>query len=115
MGNYIVVKHETEYGNVYSVYGHLGKKKGEGALVEAGDIVDKNTPIGTLGNSSLLIKNMPPHLHFEIRYETNVSATEGIHGEKYWAFDSSWVYNLIDLGQIYGYVDNAAEGKLILP
>jgi len=115
LGNYIVIKHETEYGNVYSVYGHLGKKKDEGALIDEGDVVDKNTPIGTLGNTSGTISNMTPHLHFEIRYETNVNATEGILGEKYWAFTSSWVYDFFDLGQIYGYVDNAAENDPILP
>jgi murein DD-endopeptidase MepM/ murein hydrolase activator NlpD len=111
LGNYIVIKHETEYGNVYSVYGHLGTEVGNGNLVKEGIVVDKNTPIGTLGNTN----GMPVHLHFEIRFETNVNASEGISGMDYWAFDSSWIYDFFDLGQIYGYVDNAAQGNPPLP
>jgi RHS repeat-associated protein len=115
LGNYIVIKHETDNGNVYSVYGHLGTKKENGVLVHKDDVVDKTTPIGTLGNTSETISNMEPHLHFEIRYETNVNASEGISGKKFWAFDSSWVYDFFDFGQIYGYVDNATLGKPPLP
>ena len=122
LGNYIVIKHETDNGNVYSVYGHLGTKKDNGNLVEDNAVVDKNTPIGTLGNSTTVVGNgtkenvctkgcMTPHLHFEIRYETNVNAGE-ISGEKFWAFDSNWVYDFFDLGQIYGYVDNAGNPPL---
>jgi RHS repeat-associated protein len=122
LGNYIVIKHETEYGSVYSAYGHLGTKYGNGNLVYEDDIVDKNTPIGILGNTThgsyeeaCTEPCMPAHLHFEIRYEANVNASEGISGMDYWAFDSSWVYYFFDLGQIYGYVDNAAQSKPPLP
>ncbi len=122
LGNYIVVKHETEYGTAYSVYGHLGTKGGNGYLVEEGDVVDKDTPIGTLGNTTSGSYEeeckegcMTAHLHFEIRYETNVNTSEGIMGMHWWAFDSNWVYDFFDLGQIYGYFDNAAQGNPPLP
>ena len=125
-GNYIIIKHSSPFGDVYSIYAHLGTTKEEdGTYVEEGDVVYKNSTIGTVGNSTTGTRDkacvtdcMDPHLHLEIRYETNVNLSEGnslLNNKDYWAFDSSWVYDFFDLGQIYGYVDNNANSNPDLP
>jgi murein DD-endopeptidase MepM/ murein hydrolase activator NlpD len=113
-GNYIVIQHTIGGNNFYSIYAHLGTTRGNGLLVAEGDAVEQNTPIGTLGNSTTGTSTQPRppgsvggidyHLHFELRYETNVNLNgDGyLSGMRYWAFDSNWVNDFFDLGQRYG-------------
>ena len=113
-GNYIIVKHEVDGVPLYSIYAHLGTtEENNGVLVEEGQIVDNNTPIGTLGNSTTgtrenacEINCMGAHLHFEVRYAQNINLAENesmLARKDYWAFDKTWRSNFFDLGSIYGY------------
>ena len=58
LGNYIVIKHGTEF---YSVYAHLNQIK-----VEKNQAVDKESVIGTVGSTGF---STGPHLHLEIIVE----------------------------------------------
>ncbi len=55
LGNYLVVKHSTEF---YSVYAHLNE-----ILVEKDQEVTKETVIGTVGSTGF---STGPHLHLEV-------------------------------------------------
>ncbi len=55
-GNYIIIQHDN---NTQSLYAHLDEY-----FVFSGEIIEKGTNIGTVGNTGL---STGPHLHFEIR------------------------------------------------
>jgi murein DD-endopeptidase MepM/ murein hydrolase activator NlpD len=82
-GNFVIIKHEYDDGNLYSVYFHFGRTRNDtGILVNVGDKVDTNTRIGTMGNSTAGTANTPctmscmaVHLHVEVRYEQNINLT----------------------------------------
>ncbi len=72
----IVIKNEFDYeegfiveiehdDGVVSVYKNLDSDK----IVKTGQVVNAGDTIGTVGDSAIFEKNMPPHLHFEIREE----------------------------------------------
>jgi RHS repeat-associated protein len=114
LGNFIVVEHDVLGEKLYSVYGHLGTERRTGVDVSTGDSVTQNTPIGSVGTSG----KVDTHLHFEIRYATNVNLNESenmLRGKDYWAFDSTWYSKFFDLGKIYGYYDNRRAGDPPLP
>ena len=114
LGNFIVVEHDVLGEKLYSVYGHLGTDRGTGVDVNPGTPVTQETPIGAVGISG----NVDPHLHFEIRYATNVNLNEGeniLRGKDFWAFNSTWHKKFFDLGKIYGYYDNRRVGWPSLP
>jgi RHS repeat-associated protein len=114
LGNFIVVEHDVLGEKLYSVYGHLGIEEGDGVNVSTGSPVTQDTVIGSVGNTN----NSETHLHFEIRYASNVNLSDGkvtLRGKDYWAFDSTWHRKYFDLGIIYGYFDNRNAGNLSLP
>jgi len=68
-GNYVVIRHAD---GVYSMYGHL--KQQSTAALQKGLKVKKGQKIGQIGTSG---SSFFPHLHFEIRNNTNHDA-EGL-------------------------------------
>lgn len=99
---------------LYSVYGHLGTGREDGVNVSTGSPVTQDTVIGSVGNTN----HSNIHLHFEIRYASNVNLNDGevtLRGKDYWAFDSTWHRKFFDLGRIYGYYDNRNAEKPSLP
>ncbi len=65
-GKLVVIRLEETFGGrrVYALYGHMSK-----VTVNAGDIVNQGDPIGEVGGSG--VAQGGPHLHFEIRLDTN--------------------------------------------
>lgn len=61
-GNHVVVRHNLNGVNLYSIYGHMSNE-----VVSVGDHVDANTYLGTQGGSGNVTG---PHLHLEFRYRT---------------------------------------------
>ncbi|WP_313804141.1 M23 family metallopeptidase [Flavobacterium sp.] len=68
-GNHIVIKHQD---GAYSMYGHL--KQGSSATLKKGQQIKKGQKIGQIGTSG---SSFFPHLHFEMRNNTNHDA-EGL-------------------------------------
>ena len=58
-GNYVVVKHTTSTGNVYTLYAHMSRR-----MVSVGDVVEVGDQLGTVGSTGY---SSGPHLHFELR------------------------------------------------
>lgn len=66
LGNYgptIILKHESEFGNFHSLYGHLSLESLEN--LESGAKVRKGQVIGTLGVPKVN-GDYAPHLHFQL-------------------------------------------------
>ena len=58
-GNYVVIKHTTSTGNVYTLYAHMSRR-----MVSVGDVVEVGEQLGTVGSTGYSTGN---HLHFELR------------------------------------------------
>lgn len=65
-GGLIVLKHQTSNFTFYSLYGHLNPV--ECLTKQVGDLVEKGTRIGALGNYPEN-GNWAPHLHFQLMHE----------------------------------------------
>jgi murein DD-endopeptidase MepM/ murein hydrolase activator NlpD len=80
-GKYIVIEHNWENSSVFSLYAHLAKIN-----CKVGDIVQKGTPIATLGFTGEGITKFRAHLHLEIclmlsgRFEDWDPNTKDYHG-----------------------------------
>lgn len=58
-GNYVVVKHSTSTGNVYTLYAHMSRR-----MAKVGDVVKVGDQLGTVGSTGY---STGAHLHFELR------------------------------------------------
>lgn len=58
-GNYVVVKHSTSTGNVYTLYAHMSRR-----MANVGDVVEVGDQLGTVGSTGY---STGAHLHFELR------------------------------------------------
>lgn len=59
-GKYVVVLHDTEYGEFYSLYAHFNK-----VSCEKNQVVDRNSNLGTLGYTGRGTTRTRAHLHLE--------------------------------------------------
>ena len=125
-GNYVVIESIVNMKRYYSVYGHLGSDKADdtGITVNVGEYVGYDTQIGKMGNSFYThatgCKNdcIDTHLHFEIRWDTNVDLTKTnpLNGKRYWAYEGErWWDYFLDLGIKYGYKTNVKENEFPMP
>ncbi len=62
-GGLVILKHQTQVLNFYTLYGHLSVESATKNKV--GDIIKKGSKIGELGNYPEN-GNWPPHLHFQV-------------------------------------------------
>ena len=62
-GGLVILKHQTELVDFYTLYGHLSVKSATKNKV--GDLLKKGCKIGNLGNYSEN-GNWAPHLHFQV-------------------------------------------------
>ena len=107
-GNYLIIRHNINGENFYSVYAHLST-----VTVDQGDMVDSNTVIGQMGNTG----TGDVHLHFEVRTSLGVNSQgtgfrgSGAHpnvpGDAYWAYSqqdlAAYWGNLTLLSWVDGY------------
>ena len=63
-GNYVVVKHSTSTGNVYTLYAHMSRR-----MAKVGDVVKVGDQLGTVGSTGY---STGAHLHFELRVGGNI-------------------------------------------
>ena len=63
-GNYVVVKHSTSTGNVYTLYAHMSRR-----MANVGDVVEVGDQLGTVGSTGY---TTGAHLHFELRVGGNI-------------------------------------------
>lgn len=61
-GNHVIIKHNLNGVNLYSIYGHMNK-----TVVSVGETVNANTVLGVQGSSGNVTGE---HLHLEFRYRT---------------------------------------------
>ncbi len=84
-GNLVVIKHRlTSTGlQFYSAYGHLFQRD-----VEVGDIVTRGvTQVGLIGTGGTGANEVSPHLHFEIRTDLSLTASQ---------FPCKWAAHSVD-------------------
>jgi murein DD-endopeptidase MepM/ murein hydrolase activator NlpD len=62
--NLVIVSHDD---GTFTLYFHLARA---GALVDVGDTVRAGTPIGIVGTSGSIGRDLVPHLHFEAASQT---------------------------------------------
>ncbi len=115
MGNTIIIEHDIYGCKLYSVYGHFGQNRNNdpniyvdiGIRSQVGDKVSYSSVIGVTGNSKPGCDNCANHLHFEVRYATNINfanPSDPLMGMRYWAFEGeNWRDYFFDLGKIWGY------------
>lgn len=79
-GIYIVIRHQDEAGEVYSLYAHLASVD---TSLSAGDTVQRGDAIGVMGHSSTLgIPVRRSHLHFELCLMLNPEFTYWYRAKK---------------------------------
>ena len=95
-GKYVMVEHNIDGQNFYSIYAHLSS-----AIVEEGTLVDNNTQIGEMGGTLDGGGHTDPHLHFEVRKSANVDLAKDnpFRGKVWWPKSKiELAKNFVDLG-----------------
>ena len=115
MGNTVIIEHNIYGVKYYSVYGHFGENKllndnnfwDNGIRIRVGQNVGYSTIIGLTGNSKPGCSDCQNHLHFEVRYPSNINlsnSSDPLQGMRYWAFEGeNWRDYFYDLGKLWGY------------
>lgn len=99
-GRYVLIEHDVYGEKFYSVYVHLDTQ-----TVKKGQMVDENTQIGTMGNTTTWPEGVAVHLHFEVRKAGNVDLTEPygnpFYGKKWYVKDWEELHqNYVDLSSL---------------
>ena len=87
-GIYVVLTHNDEFGEFYTLYAHMGSIA-EG--LRAGNVILKGEPLGIMGHtSSFQIPPQRAHLHFEIGVINNQHFADWYRGKQRTPNHSTW-------------------------
>ncbi|HTI60139.1 peptidoglycan DD-metalloendopeptidase family protein [Mucilaginibacter sp.] len=91
-GPTIILQHDVDGLELYSLYGHLSRK--DLVVLHTGDSIEKGQQIGTFGNQDEN-GHWPPHLHFQLMFDME-DLTGDYPGVAKFSEKEKWLKNIPD-------------------